>query len=155
MPNPATELLSACGLLAGPSLPQGGDVTGQAESRRLQTSDPTPRLELRHITKNYPVCLANDRIDLMVGLFAEAPPKGCGFSDTAFRVFVLMASRRLKSDRFFTTDYTPAVYTQAGLDWIAATEMKHVLLRHYPALAPAIQRVGNAFAPWDRVTAAP
>ena len=45
-------------------------------------------------------------------------PKGFGFSDTAFRVFVLMASRRLKSDRFFTTDYTPAVYTQAGLDWI-------------------------------------
>jgi len=28
-----------------------------------------------------------------------------GFSDTAFRVFILMASRRLKSDRFFTRDY--------------------------------------------------
>ena len=33
---------------------------------------------------------------------AETPPAGFGFSDTAFRVFVLMASRRLKSDRFFT-----------------------------------------------------
>jgi ABC-type uncharacterized transport system ATPase subunit len=53
-------------LLAGPSLRHGGDVTGQAESRRLQTSDPTPRLELRHVTKNYPGCLANDRIDLAV-----------------------------------------------------------------------------------------
>jgi len=29
---------------------------------------------------------------------------GFGFSDTAFRIFILMASRRLKSDRFFTND---------------------------------------------------
>ena len=39
-----------------------------------------------------------DRVDLMVGLFAEDLPEGFGFSDTAFRVFILMASRRLKSD---------------------------------------------------------
>ena len=50
----------------------------------------------------------------MVGMFAEPPPPGFGFSDTAFRIFILMASRRLKSDRFFTTDFTPSVYTQAG-----------------------------------------
>ena len=43
-----------------------------------------------------------ERVDLMVGLYAEPLPKGFGFSDTAFRVFILMASRRLKSDRFFT-----------------------------------------------------
>ena len=49
----------------------------------------------------------------------ERLPRGFGFSDTAFRIFVLMASRRLKSDRFFTTDFTPAVYTPEGLDWIA------------------------------------
>jgi hypothetical protein len=41
-----------------------------------------------------------DRIDTTVGLFAERPPNGFGFSDTAFRIFVLMASRRLNSDRF-------------------------------------------------------
>jgi hypothetical protein len=29
-----------------------------------------------------------------------------------------MAPRRLKSDRFFTTDYTPEMYTPAGLEWI-------------------------------------
>ena len=45
-------------------------------------------------------------VDLMVGLYAEPLPQGFGFSDTAFRVFILMASRRLKSDRFFTRDYT-------------------------------------------------
>ena len=65
-----------------------------------------------------------DAVDLQVGLLAEPAPKGFGFSDTAFRVFILMASRRLKSDRFFTTDYRPEVYTQAGLDWVADNDMR-------------------------------
>ncbi|GIM92401.1 peroxidase [Paractinoplanes toevensis] len=43
-----------------------------------------------------------DEVDTMVGLFAETPPAGFGFSDTAFRVFILMASRRLQSGRFLT-----------------------------------------------------
>jgi Animal haem peroxidase len=93
-----------------------------------------------------------DRVDLMVGLFAEPPPKGFGFSDTAFRIFILMASRRLKSDRFFTTDYTHEVYTRVGLDWINENGMKSVLMRHFPAVTPAIQNVKNPFAPWTRVT---
>ena len=92
-----------------------------------------------------------ERVDLMIGLYAEPKPKGFGFSDTAFRVFILMASRRLKSDRFFTRDYTAEMYTQAGLDWINESTMTSVLLRHYPALAPALKGVDNAFAPWRRV----
>ena len=52
---------------------------------------------------------------------AEKPPKGFGFSDTAFRIFILMASRRLKSDRFFTDDFRPEVYTQVGYDWVNET----------------------------------
>jgi Animal haem peroxidase len=90
-----------------------------------------------------------DRLDLMIGLYAEPLPRGFAFSDTAFRVFLLMASRRLKSDRFFTTDYTPDVYTQTGLDWIDDTTMAKVLLRHYPELAPALRGVDNAFKPWN------
>ncbi|HYY75467.1 MAG TPA: peroxidase family protein [Gaiellaceae bacterium] len=92
-----------------------------------------------------------ERVDLMVGLYAEPFPKGFGFSDTAFRVFSLMASRRLKSDRFFTRDYTPEVYTRAGLEWINDNSMVTVLLRHFPELAPALRRVENAFQPWKRV----
>jgi hypothetical protein len=92
-----------------------------------------------------------ERVDLMVGLYAEPLPKGFGFSDTAFRVFILMASRRLKSDRFFTDDYNAETYTQTGLDWIDRTTMSDVLLRHYPELAPALEGVENAFAPWKRV----
>ena len=92
-----------------------------------------------------------ERVDLMVGLYAEPRPKGFGFSDTAFRVFILMASRRIKSDRFLTRDYTPETYTRAGLDWIHESTMRSVLLRHYPSLEPALRGVENAFAPWARV----
>jgi hypothetical protein len=92
-----------------------------------------------------------ERLDLTVGVFAEKVPPGFGFSDTAFRIFVLMASRRLKSDRFFTTDYNARVYTQEGLDWIDNSDMSTVLLRHLPELAPALRGVENAFTPWARV----
>jgi hypothetical protein len=49
-----------------------------------------------------------ERVDLTVGL-AGRFPAGFGFSDTAFRIFILMASRRLNSDRYFTKDFTPEV----------------------------------------------
>lgn len=92
-----------------------------------------------------------DRVDTTVGLFAENPPKGFGFSDTAFRIFVLMASRRLNSDRFFTVDYTPEVYTPVGMEWLDNNTMKTVLLRHYPQLGTALAKVNNAFAPWAQI----
>jgi Animal haem peroxidase len=103
----------------------------------------------RHISEVYGGDI--ERVDLMVGLYAEPKPRGFGFSDTAFRVFILMASRRLKSDRFFTSDYTPKLYTQAGLDWINDNSMVTVLLRHFPKLYPALRGVENAFTPWARV----
>jgi len=93
-----------------------------------------------------------EHVDLMVGLYAEPLPKGFGFSDSAFRVFILMASRRLKSDRFFTDDYNAETYTQAGLDWIDDNTMVDVIKRHYPQLEPALRGVENAFQPWRRVT---
>ncbi len=89
-----------------------------------------------------------DSVDLMVGMFAEDLPEGFGFSDTAFRVFILMASRRLKSDRFFTKDYRAEVYTQFGLDWIDNNSMLTVLRRHFPELSLAHAGLNNAFAPW-------
>jgi hypothetical protein len=89
----------------------------------------------------------------MVGLYAEDLPEGFGFSDTAFRVFILMASRRLKSDRFFTNDYTAEVYTQFGLDWIDKNNFLTVLKRHHPELAPALVGVTNGFKPWRKLGA--
>ena len=92
-----------------------------------------------------------DAVDLMVGLFAEPLPPGFGFSDTAFRIFILMASRRLNSDRFFTTDFTPEVYTPLGMKWLDDNGFASVLLRHFPALRPALRGVANPFAPWAPV----
>jgi hypothetical protein len=89
-----------------------------------------------------------ERVDLMIGLYAEPKPKGFGFADTTFRVFVLMASRRLEADRFFTDDFRPEVYTQAGIDWVESNSMRSVLLRHFPELGPSLQGVANPFAPW-------
>ena len=67
-------------------------------------------------------------------MFAEKRPQGFAFSDTAFRIFILMASRRLNSDRFLTDDYTASTYTQAGIDWVENTRFVDVLRRHYPEL---------------------
>jgi hypothetical protein len=90
-----------------------------------------------------------DRVDLLVGLLSEDLPEGFGFSDTAFRLFILMASRRLKSDRFFTDDFRPEIYSELGMDWIRNASMKSVLLRHAPDLGPALEGVANCFAPWN------
>ena len=89
-----------------------------------------------------------DRVDLQVGLLVERPPRGFSVSDTAFRVFLLMASRRLKSDRFFTSCYHAGTYTRTGMDWIRNNNMKSVLLRHYPGLKPALAGVSNPFFTW-------
>ena len=35
-----------------------------------------------------------------------------------------MAARRIKSDRFFTDDFTPEVYTPAGFAWVADNGMR-------------------------------
>ncbi len=113
------------------------------------TDNPVWREEIRRVYNN-----DINAVDLLVGLFAEPFPKGFGFSDTAFRIFVLMASRRLNADRFFTTDFTEEVYSKAGMDWLQNNTMSTVLLRHYPSLAPALQGVGNAFAPWNRTSSA-
>jgi hypothetical protein len=89
-----------------------------------------------------------EKLDLMVGMFAEKRPKGFAFSDTAFRIFILMASRRLNSDRFYTDDYDAAVYTEAGIQWIKDATMTGALHRHWPALSTVLPAKANAFQPW-------
>lgn len=109
------------------------------------TGETTLAAELRDIYDDI------DLVDLMIGLYAEPKPRGFGFSDTAFRVFILMATRRLESDRFFTADFRDEVYTTAGMDWVRDNDMRSVLLRHFPELAPALAGVANPFAPWRAV----
>ncbi|MGH2576718.1 MAG: peroxidase family protein, partial [Actinomycetota bacterium] len=91
-----------------------------------------------------------DRLDLMVGLYAEPRPRGFAFSDTAFRIFILMASRRLKSDRFLSRDYRPEIYTKQGIEWVEQSTMIDVLTRHFPSLAPSMKGIESAFHPWRK-----
>jgi hypothetical protein len=93
-----------------------------------------------------------DEVDTMIGLFAETPPEGFGFSDTAFRIFILMASRRIQSDRFLTVDFRPEVYSPLGMDWVQQNNMTSVILRHCPDLAALLPRDQSAFAPWRPAT---
>ena len=89
-----------------------------------------------------------DQVDLLTGMYAEDRPEGFAFSDTAFHIFILMASRRIGCDRFLTDSFTADVYTREGLRWIRDNTMKTVLLRHLPALAPHLDHIPNAFGYW-------
>jgi hypothetical protein len=91
-----------------------------------------------------------ERVDLLTGTLAETKPPGFAISDTAFRIFIVMAGRRIKSDRFLTSDYTPHVYTPLGIDWVEKNGMREVLLRHAPSLHSVLRNVRNSFFPWAR-----
>lgn len=109
------------------------------------TSDTEVVAEIRDLYHN-----DVEALDLLVGCLAEGHrPSGFGFGETVFQVFVLNASRRLQADRFYTTHYTPDVYTPEGLDHIDRTTMTDLLLEHYPELsATGLPRVKTAFHPW-------
>jgi hypothetical protein len=58
-------------------------------------------------------------VDNIVGWLAEyTRPHGFAISETQFQVFIINASRRLFSDRFFTSSFRPEFYSQAGFDWV-------------------------------------
>ncbi len=87
-------------------------------------------------------------VDLLVGCHVEPLPPGFGFSDTAFRFFIVMATRRIKSDRFYTDDFNERTYTPAGIQWIRDNGLPSVISRHMPELSTKVNRVTNAFFPW-------
>ena len=115
------------------------------------TDDPDWQRELREVYGG-----DIEKVDLLVGTLAESKsarygtPPGFGFSDTAFRIFILMASRRLKSDRFYTDDFRPEVYTPAGFDWVRDNSFRTVLERHCPSLRLHFADARNMFFPWSR-----
>jgi hypothetical protein len=94
-----------------------------------------------------------DEVDTMIGLFAEKRPEGFAFSDTAFRIFTVMATRRIQSDRFLTVDFRPEIYSPLGMDWVQRNDMTSVILRHCTDLSAAVLPRGkNAFTPWRTTT---
>jgi hypothetical protein len=110
-------------------------------------------------------------VDIVVGFLAETTrPHGYAISETQFHIFILNASRRLYSDRFFTSGFRPEFYSTFGLDWVMNNgpgdpvmedgmpngheqqmlPMKRVLLRVMPELTDELKTVVNAFDPWGR-----
>jgi hypothetical protein len=110
-------------------------------------------------------------VDTVVGWLAEfRRPHGFAISETQLQVFILNASRRLFSDRFFTSSFRPEFYGHLGVRWVTdngpdgpvlepaapggraaeVSPLKRVLLRTIPELGPALASVVNAFDPWAR-----
>lgn len=109
------------------------------------TTEPTTLAELKRLYNN-----DVEQIDALVGQLAETVrPDGFAFGETAFQIFILNASRRLMTDRFFTEDYTAETYTAEGLDWVENNTMVDVIKRHFPELGFSLTGVENAFKPWD------
>ena len=108
------------------------------------TTDPKTLAELKRLYDN-----DVEQVDTMVGQLAETVrPGGFAFGETAFQVFIINASRRLMTDRFYTTDYTAEVYTQEGMDWVEENTMLDVIRRHFPSLTNSLAGTENAFKPW-------
>ncbi len=58
-------------------------------------------------------------VDNVVGWLGEyTRPHGFAISETQFHIFILNASRRLFSDRFFTSSFRPEFYSTLGYDWV-------------------------------------
>ncbi|KAJ6359165.1 hypothetical protein OIU76_000809 [Salix suchowensis] len=91
-----------------------------------------------------------EKLDLLIGLHAEKKIKGFAISETAFFIFLLIASRRLESDRFFTTNFNYRTYTERGLEWVNKTEtLKDVIDRHFPGMTKKWMKCTSAFSVWD------
>ncbi|KAG6656448.1 alpha-dioxygenase 1-like isoform X2 [Carya illinoinensis] len=91
-----------------------------------------------------------EELDLLVGLMAEKKITGFAISETAFVIFLLMATRRLEADRFFTSNFNEETYTKKGFEWVNTTEsLKDVLERHYPELIKKWMNSTSAFTVWD------
>lgn len=98
--------------------------------------------QLRSLYKNV------EEIDTIVGMMAEGHrPPGFAFGETQFRIFVLMASRRLFSDPFYTRLYKKEVYTREGLDWVENETLGSVIAAHFPQLKSFFGKEKNAFLP--------
>uniref|UniRef100_A0A6N2KA61 Uncharacterized protein n=1 Tax=Salix viminalis TaxID=40686 RepID=A0A6N2KA61_SALVM len=91
-----------------------------------------------------------EKLDLLIGLHAEKKIKGFAISETAFFIFLLIASRRLESDRFFTSNFNSRTYTEKGLEWVNKTEtLKDVIDRHFPGHDKEMDQCTSAFSVWD------
>lgn len=76
-----------------------------------------------------------EQVDFMVGCLADKErPEGFAFGVVPYFIFLVMASRRLLSDRFFQEGLTVENYTGVGFQYVVETNFRDILLRHFPDL---------------------
>jgi alpha-dioxygenase len=91
-------------------------------------------------------------MDLLVGCLAEDKIEGFAISETAFTIFLLMASRRLETSPFLNEKFTDKIYSSTGKEWIDKTlGLRDVLERHYPKVAEKIPPGQSAFKPFEKM----
>ena len=72
-----------------------------------------------------------ESVELQVGLHAEKKLPGFAISATAFYIFVVMASRRLEADAYFTSKWSRDTYTDIGLNHVrTSTGLADMIFRH-------------------------
>jgi len=78
----------------------------------------------------------------------DRTPKTMGFSASTFLEFILMASRRVQADRFYTEDFRPEIYTPEGIARIRNLNgMRDVIERNAPNLKEAVSTRESSFHP--------
>jgi hypothetical protein len=81
------------------------------------------------------ICTDAEQVDFMVGCLADKErPKGFAFGVVPCHIFVVMASRRLFSDRFFQEGSTADNCTPWGLNCLSTETFQSTLIRQFPAL---------------------
>jgi Animal haem peroxidase len=88
-----------------------------------------------------------EQVDFLVGSLVDKDrPDGFAFGIVPFHIFVVMASRRVFSDRFFQEDFNDLHYTKWGVNYVNDIDLRTILNRHFPEYKNIIPE--NPFMNW-------
>lgn len=76
-----------------------------------------------------------EQVDLMVGCLVDKErPEGFAFGIVPYHIFIVIATRRLMSDRFFQEGLTEENYSPWGINYVKTESLQSILVRHFPDL---------------------
>jgi len=80
-----------------------------------------------------------EQVDFLVGCLADKDrPDGFAFGIVPYYIFVVMASRRLLSDRFFQEGLTEENYSKVGVSYLMGATFHDILARQFPNMNDTI-----------------
>ena len=86
-----------------------------------------------------------EQVDFLVGCLVDQDrPEGFAFGVVPYHIFVVMASRRLMSDRFFMEGLTEENYSESGIQYLIGTSFGDILKRQFPDMKDHVP--ANPFA---------